>query len=110
MLKKNEIYTAEIDGYNSEGAGVAHIDGQAIFIPYTILGEQVTFKIIKITSKYAVGKVFEIVTPSPDRVQPECEYYQKCGGCSLLHFLFYKETNKGERLRTNTPSLLHPPL
>ena len=33
MLKKNECYETVFTGYTSEGLGVAHIDGMAVFAP-----------------------------------------------------------------------------
>ena len=32
QLAKNQLYTAEITGYTSEGAGVCHIAGRAVFV------------------------------------------------------------------------------
>ncbi|MEG0825276.1 MAG: TRAM domain-containing protein [Oscillospiraceae bacterium] len=32
VLKENAIYRVTIDGYASDGAGVARIDGQVVFV------------------------------------------------------------------------------
>ena len=47
MLIKNQIYEAVITDYTSEGQGVAHIEGCAVFIPNAIAGERVTVRIEK---------------------------------------------------------------
>ena len=39
MLIKNQIYTAQIVDYTSEGQGVAKIEGCAVFVPNAIAGE-----------------------------------------------------------------------
>ena len=44
MLNKNQIYEAVITDYTSEGLGVAHIEGCAVFIPNAICGEKVTVR------------------------------------------------------------------
>ena len=36
---KNQVYTAEILGYSSEGLGIARIGGQVVFVHNAIRGE-----------------------------------------------------------------------
>lgn len=36
---KNQVYTAEILGYSSEGLGIARIGGQVVFVHDAIAGE-----------------------------------------------------------------------
>ena len=38
-LEKNRIYRACIQGYSSEGLGIARIDGQVVFVHGAIRGE-----------------------------------------------------------------------
>ena len=38
-LRKNDIFEAEIVGYSSDGSGVSRINGRAVFVPRTIVGE-----------------------------------------------------------------------
>ena len=78
-MKKNQEFTTNIISVSSEGAGIAKIDGLTVFIPYTLPGEQVRIKIIFQRKTYAIGKIIEILTPSPHRTQPECKYYGHCG-------------------------------
>ena len=47
MLIKNQIYETTITDYTSEGQGVAHVEGCAVFIPNAIAGERVTVRIEK---------------------------------------------------------------
>ncbi len=60
-------------------------DGEAVFVPGTILGEKVKVLIVKALKNYAYGKVTEITESSPHRTEPKCTYYKKCGGCVLQH-------------------------
>ena len=50
QLKKNEIFEAKIEAYNSEGSGVARILGRAVFVPRTIVGETWRIVIVKVTA------------------------------------------------------------
>ncbi|MBP7651779.1 23S rRNA (uracil(1939)-C(5))-methyltransferase RlmD [Candidatus Dependentiae bacterium] len=83
VLKKNMIVECEIlrTGYSCEG--ISQIGGFIVFIEDTLPGEKVLVKIIKITKKYAIGKLLEIIDKSPHRINPECDNSQ-CGGCQLI--------------------------
>ena len=77
MLIKNQIYEAIITDYTSEGQGVAHIEGCAVFIPNAIAGENVRVRIEKAQKTWAAGKIVEILEKSPHRVQRECPIFQQ---------------------------------
>lgn len=75
------------------GRGIGKIDGKVIFMPNALPNETVLYEIEKETKKYLVGKNIEIINKSENRVEPECPYFEKCGGCSLQH-LSYEDTKK----------------
>ena len=100
QLKKNEIFEAEIEAYNSEGSGVARILGRAIFVPRTIVGETWRIVIVKVTASAVYGRALEPVKISPERRAPECENYLRCGGCSLWH-MSYDEELRFKKQRVN---------
>ena len=91
LLKKNEIYTAEITDYTTEGSGVCKIDGIAVFVPSSAAGDIAEVKILKTAKSYAYGKIEKLIKPSESRVCPDCEVYQKCGGCSFRHISYSSE-------------------
>ena len=72
MLIKNQIYEALITDYTSEGQGVAHIEGCAVFIPNAIRGEKVLVRIEKAQKTWAAGKITELLEKSPHRVNRDC--------------------------------------
>lgn len=90
-LKKNEIYTAEIVDYTTEGSGVCKIDGMAVFVPNAAAGDIAEVKILKAAKNYAFGKIEKIITPSADRIPPDCEIFSKCGGCTFRHISYEAE-------------------
>jgi len=90
-LRKNQIYTAQIDGWSSEGAGVCRIGGRAVFTPGTIPGETWEIRIVKVTAAAVFGKGERCIAPSPERIAPDCPVYPKCGGCVLRHMSYAKE-------------------
>jgi len=88
---KNQIERVRIEGYTSEGAGVAHIDGQALFIPGTVRGDDCTVRVVNTRSRFAWGRLEELHTPSPYRSPADCRAYPACGGCALRHMTYEEE-------------------
>lgn len=93
MVEKNKHYIIEITDISSDGNGVGAVDGFAVFVPMTAVGDICDVLIIKVLSRYAIGRLMEIKTPSPDRVTPACSVFKRCGGCHLQHI------NYGAQLR-----------
>jgi len=67
------------------GSCLAHVDGKAVFVPFTLPGERARVHIVEKKSGYASAEVNEILTASPDRVVPACPYFGVCGGCNYQH-------------------------
>ena len=82
-------------GYTSEGSGVGRLndqpDGLAVFIPHAAVGDFLKVRIVKPASHYAFGRIEEILSPSPDRVSPDCECCPPCGGCVFRHISYEAE-------------------
>ena len=91
MPEKNQVCTAEITGLTAEGSGVCRVDGMAVFVPGTAVGDMAEIKIVKVLKSYAFGIVERIITPSPDRVENTCSVYKQCGGCLLRHISYEAE-------------------
>ena len=98
-MRKNDICELEITGMTDDGSGVGRADGLAVFVPYTIVGEVVLSRIIKLNKNYAVGRLEEIIKPSENRIKSDCEYFRKCGGCALWH-MDYKTELEYKRRKT----------
>ena len=100
MLNKNQIYEAVVTDYTSEGQGVAHIEGCAVFIPNAIAGEKYNVRIEVARKTWAAGKIVEILEKSPHRVNRECPVAKLCGGCTFWHMDYAEESRlKAERVR-----------
>ena len=90
-LRKNNIYEAEVTGLTSEGAGVCRICGRAVFVPRAIPGERWRIRIVKVTKTAVYGRGEELLSASPERVEPACPNFGRCGGCSFLHMSYKAE-------------------
>ena len=97
---KNQVYTAEILGYSSEGLGIARIGGQVVFVHDAIVGEVCDILVMKVLKKAAFGKVVAWKAVSPHRREPDCPYYRQCGGCTFRHMDYTEELRaKGQRVQ-----------
>lgn len=90
-MKKNDEFQLEITGITAEGSGVGRKDGMAVFVANTAIGDTVLAHAIKVKKNYAVAKAMEIVTPSPDRIEPDCPVFSRCGGCVYRHISYEAE-------------------
>ena len=101
MLIKNQIYETVVTDYTTEGQGIAHIEGCAVFIPNAIAGEKIKVRIEVAKKNWAAGKMVEILEKSPHRVNRECPVAKLCGGCDFWHMDYDEESRlKADRVKT----------
>lgn len=96
-MKKNDIVEIEITALSSECSGIGKKDGMVIFVPFSAIGDKLEVKILKVNKTYCYGKIERIITPSPDRVTPDCPVYTRCGGCSLRHISYEAQLRAKEQ-------------
>ena len=98
MIQKNQQITLHCDRLGSELEGVCSHEGMAVFVPGILPGEDAETLIVKVQPRYAFGKLMNVLTPSPDRTEPLCPVYDKCGGCSGQH-MTYQATLEAKRMQ-----------
>jgi 23S rRNA (uracil1939-C5)-methyltransferase len=76
---------AEIDSLSHEGRGISHVTGKTTFIDGALPGETVRFRYRRQRSRFDEGFTESVLKVAPDRVDPKCEHFGLCGGCSLQH-------------------------
>jgi tRNA/tmRNA/rRNA uracil-C5-methylase (TrmA/RlmC/RlmD family) len=67
------------------GEGVGRIEQMVVFVPFVITGETVEAEITEVKKNFARAKLLRVLTPSQQRVEPECRYFGACGGCQYQH-------------------------
>lgn len=78
-------FTAQIQDLDSEGRGVARINGKVTFIHDALPGETVRFRYTHCSRDVDEGQTVAVEKASADRVTPKCEHFGLCGGCALQH-------------------------
>lgn len=87
-VKKNETVTIRFEDLTHEGNGVGKIEGYPLFVPYGLPGEEAIVKVVKVNKNFGFGKLLEVKNPSPERVEPPCDVFYKCGGCQIQHMSY----------------------
>lgn len=90
-LSKNDKIELTIDALTSEGSGVGRYNGLAVFVRGTVPQDKIIAHIIKRSKNYAIGIIDKILQPSPERIESDCPYSKKCGGCSFRHMTYDEE-------------------
>ena len=101
MPEKNQIFTAVIEDISSEGSGVCRLDGMAVFVPETAVGDRVSVRLVKVLKNYAYGIIEELLEASPDRIVNDCPVYKKCGGCVFRHISYDAECSVKNNIIVN---------
>ncbi len=59
--------------------------GKAVFVPFVLEGERIEVSLLERKRGFARGKAQAILQTSPQRVEPRCPYFLRCGGCHYQH-------------------------
>ena len=86
-----------IDALDPRGRGVGRVGGKMTFVHGALPGEEVICRRVKRNRSFDEAVVQEVVESSPDRVEPRCRFYERCGGCSLQHLSYDAQLRHKER-------------
>ena len=80
--KKPYITDVTIEAVAAEGNGLAHVDGKVLFVAQAVPGDVVDVQVNKVRRGYSGGYIAKMIKPSGHRLEPFCEHYGICGGCT----------------------------
>ena len=101
-LAKNQEHIVAIEGYGEGGMGVARVDGRVVFVHGALRGEKCRVLILKTLKSVAFAKVLEVIKPSGARIESDCPYFPRCGGCTYRHMSYEEELRlKKQRVQDN---------
>jgi 23S rRNA (uracil1939-C5)-methyltransferase len=90
-INERELIELTIEHIDPLGQGVAKIPqpddrpSEIYFIPKTLPGEVITAEVEQKSRNLNFSKLKSIKTPSPLRIEAECQHFDVCGGCHFLH-------------------------
>ena len=74
-----------IEDLSHDGRGIARVDGKVMFVSGALPDEKVMAKHTGGNKNFEEGEVLEVIKASADRVEPKCQFYAVCNGCSMMH-------------------------
>ncbi|HHY38579.1 MAG TPA: 23S rRNA (uracil(1939)-C(5))-methyltransferase RlmD [Clostridia bacterium] len=80
-VKVGDEFEIEISGITQGLDAVGRYQGFTVFVPGGVPGDILRAKVKAVKKDYARAEILEVVTPSPDRVKPQCPLFPRCGGC-----------------------------
>lgn len=103
-MKELDVIKVKCIDVNYDGLGVCKVDDFPIFVDGMLNGEVGEVKISKISKKYGIGELVNLISTSNDRVNPICPIFGICGGCDIMHMnyqaqLEFKKRSTNETLK-----------
>ena len=90
-LHRGDLLQVSIETATIDGSGVARVDGQVVFVPGALPGERCSVRIAHVGRSAVFAQLLSVLTPSAHRVEPDCPYFPRCGGCALRHMDYEQE-------------------
>lgn len=84
-MSVKQFENISVESISHEGMGICRVDGKVYFVEDALPGEVINFSVVKSRRRYSHAIMDLAVTTSAQRVEPECQYFGTCGGCSLQH-------------------------
>jgi len=98
-VRAKDIINITIETIAFGGEGLGRAENLVVFVPFTAPGDVVEVEIREAKKRYLRGRMKRLVTPSPDRVEPPCPYFRRCGGCHYQHIEYAKQVEmKGRQV------------
>jgi tRNA/tmRNA/rRNA uracil-C5-methylase (TrmA/RlmC/RlmD family) len=86
-VESSELIDLDVGKVAGGGSCVARHEGRVVFVRHALPGERVRARVTQETKNFLRADAVEILSPSPDRVQPPCPFAGpgRCGGCDWQH-------------------------
>jgi len=118
VTRPNEFVTLDIESIAFEGVAVARHEGRVFFVKGGLPQEKVIAKILRKKKSYVEAQVEEILIKSDERIEPVCEHFGVCGGCSWQNLnyssqLFWRKKHiedAFQRIGKITPGVIFEPM
>jgi len=95
-----DSFTVRVEKLVYGGDALAYHEGRPVFVPFVLPGELVEVFPTQESRKFIRGLPGDLKEPAPERIEPACPYFARCGGCHYQHLTYDKQIAlKAEILR-----------
>src|SRR5580693_4170399 len=88
------------------GDGLGHAEGNTVFVPYVLPGEEVRAAEKSKKKKAVWAKLLEVTSASKERIAAPCPHFQTCGGCHYQHIAAAEQVRLKKEILRETLSRL----
>ena len=88
----------EITNLSHDGRGVARIGEKIVFVIGALPGERARVRIVRPHRHFDEAEIVELLSRSPDRIEPRCPHFGTCGGCALQHLSSEKQIESKQQV------------
>jgi 23S rRNA (uracil1939-C5)-methyltransferase len=67
------------------GEALGHYQGQPVLVPRALPGERLEVEAVRTAKGVLRARPLRVLEPAPERIQPPCPYFGRCGGCQYQH-------------------------
>lgn len=90
-MNKNDLFELTITDMGTDGEGIGKYEGMTFFVRDAVISDVILARAMKLKKNYGYARVEKIITPSPDRIKPECPQHRRCGGCQIQVLSYEKQ-------------------
>lgn len=89
------VLELDVTALTNRGLGVARVAlpdqppesrGWVVMVPFVLPGERVRARVYRNQKNFSEADLVEVIAPAPERVEPRCALFGRCGGCQYQHF------------------------
>ncbi|MEO7916009.1 MAG: 23S rRNA (uracil(1939)-C(5))-methyltransferase RlmD [Dokdonella sp.] len=88
----------DITNLSHDGRGVARIGEKIVFVIGALPGERARIRVVRPHRHFDEAEVVELLSRSPDRIEPRCPHFGTCGGCALQHLSSEKQIESKQQV------------
>jgi len=93
----HEEIVVEIESLTNQAQGVARQGEWVVFVTHALPGETVRARVYRNSPNFSEADLVEVISPSPDRVEPLCPLHGECGGCQYQHLAYPEQLRWKQR-------------
>ncbi|WP_160041372.1 MULTISPECIES: 23S rRNA (uracil(1939)-C(5))-methyltransferase RlmD [Paenibacillus] len=97
-IKAGDRIVVTIKRIGINGEGVGYYRKKAVFVHGALPDEVVKAMVTRTEPGYLTGEIIEIEKKSPQRIEPPCPIYYKCGGCQIQHMNYDAQLQAKEEI------------
>src|SRR5215467_13077905 len=85
------FFEVEIERILPGGYGLAHSAGHTVFVSLAVPGDRLRVRVERQQGNVLFAAIEEILVASPDRIEPPCPYFGRCGGCDFQQLSYEQQ-------------------